>query len=65
MVRIDHAQLRPIAGDSEQAQAVTVVARAHQTLIWERTRNTNSPHSGDMAPGPTTQDKKNCTALWG
>ena len=38
MVRIDRAQLRPIAGDSEQAQSVKVVARAHQTLIWERTR---------------------------
>ncbi|SHN36260.1 IS110 family transposase [Streptomyces yunnanensis] len=38
MVRIDHAQLRPVAGDSDQAQAVKVVARAHQTLIWERTR---------------------------
>lgn len=38
MVRIDRAQLRPMAGDSEQAQAVKVVARAHQTLIWERTR---------------------------
>jgi transposase len=38
MVRIDRDQLRPVAGDSEQAQAVRVVARAHQTLIWERTR---------------------------
>ncbi|MCQ8836619.1 IS110 family transposase [Streptomyces malaysiensis] len=38
MVRIDGAQLRPVAGDSDQAQAVRVVARAHQTLIWERTR---------------------------
>ncbi|MFD5572750.1 IS110 family RNA-guided transposase [Streptomyces cadmiisoli] len=38
MVRIDRDQLRPIAGDSEQAQAIKVVARAHQTLIWERTR---------------------------
>ncbi|MFH8388069.1 IS110 family transposase [Kitasatospora sp. NPDC018058] len=38
MVRIDRDQLRPIAGDSGQAQAVRVVARAHQTLIWERTR---------------------------
>ncbi|MFM9700039.1 IS110 family RNA-guided transposase [Streptomyces europaeiscabiei] len=38
MVRIDQAQLRPVAGDSDQAQAVKVVARAHQTLIWERTR---------------------------
>ncbi|MGI5143111.1 MULTISPECIES: IS110 family transposase [unclassified Streptomyces] len=38
MVRIDRDQLRPVAGDSDQAQAVRVVARAHQTLIWERTR---------------------------
>ncbi|WP_259294615.1 IS110 family transposase [Streptomyces canus] len=38
MVRIDRAQLRLIAGDSERAQAVKVVTRAHQTLIWERTR---------------------------
>lgn len=38
MVRIDRAQLRPVAGDSDQAQAVKVVARAHQTLIRERTR---------------------------
>ncbi|MFB6785048.1 IS110 family transposase [Streptomyces sp. NPDC056352] len=38
MVRIDGGQLRPVAGDSEAAQAVRVVARAHQTLIWERTR---------------------------
>ncbi|MFG2844522.1 IS110 family transposase [Kitasatospora sp. NPDC048296] len=38
MVRIDRDQLRPIAGDSDKAQAVRVVARAHQTLVWERTR---------------------------
>jgi transposase len=39
MVRTDGHQLRPVAGDSEQAQAVKVVARAHQTLIWERHRH--------------------------
>jgi transposase len=39
MVRTDRHQLRPVAGDSEQAQAVKVVARAHQTLIWERHRH--------------------------
>ena len=33
-------QLRPIAGDSDMAEAVKVVARAHQKLIWERTRHT-------------------------
>ena len=39
MVRTDSHQLRAVAGDSEQAQAVKVVARAHQTLIWERHRH--------------------------
>jgi transposase len=39
MVRTDAHQLRPMAGDSEQAQAVKVVARAHQTLIWDRHRH--------------------------
>jgi transposase len=39
MVRTDRHQLRAVAGDSAQAQAVKVVARAHQTLIWERHRH--------------------------
>jgi transposase len=38
MVRTDSHQLRPIAGDTPQAAAIKVVARSHQTLIWERTR---------------------------
>ncbi|MFF3159449.1 transposase [Streptomyces sp. NPDC057910] len=38
MVRIDREQLRAVADDSEQAQAIKVVARAHQSLIWECTR---------------------------
>jgi transposase/transposase IS116/IS110/IS902 family protein len=38
-VRTDRHQLRALAGDSEQAQAVGVVARAHQRLIWERQRH--------------------------
>ncbi|TDC11501.1 IS110 family transposase [Nonomuraea longispora] len=38
MVRTDAHQLRPIAGDSPQAEAIKVVARTHKTLIWERTR---------------------------
>jgi hypothetical protein len=40
MVRTDRHQLRVIAGDTPQAQAVKVVARAHQTLIWDRQRHT-------------------------
>ncbi len=38
MVRTDAHQLRLIAVDSPAVQAVKVVARAHKTLIWERTR---------------------------
>ncbi|QIZ37748.1 IS110 family transposase [Saccharopolyspora sp. ASAGF58] len=40
MVCTDSYQLRPVAGDTDQAEAVKVVARAHKTLIWERTRHT-------------------------
>jgi transposase len=43
MVRTDAHQLRPVAGDSPAAQAVKVVARAHKTLIWERTRHVQRP----------------------
>ena len=38
MVRTDSHQLRAVAGDTPEAEAVKVVARAHKTLIWERTR---------------------------
>ena len=40
MVRTDAHQLRPVAADSAQAEAVKVVSRMHKTLIWERTRAT-------------------------
>ena len=39
MVRTDSHQLRQVAGDSDLAEAIKVVARAHKTLIWERTRH--------------------------
>jgi transposase len=38
MVRTDSHQLRPVAGDTADAEAVKVVTRMHKTLIWERTR---------------------------
>ncbi|WP_442946022.1 IS110 family transposase [Nonomuraea sp. LPB2021202275-12-8] len=40
MARTHSHELRPVAGDSAQAEAVKVVARTHKTLIWERTRHT-------------------------
>jgi len=39
MVRNERHQLRPVAGDSTQAEAVKVLTRSHKTLIWERTRH--------------------------
>jgi transposase len=38
MVRTSAHQLRPVAADSAEAEAVKVVSRMHKTLIWERTR---------------------------
>ena len=38
IVRLDREHHRQIAGDTELADAVKLVARAHQTAIWERTR---------------------------
>jgi hypothetical protein len=39
LVRTQGHQLRAIAGDSELAAGIKVVTRAHQTLIWDRTRH--------------------------
>jgi hypothetical protein len=38
IVRLDHAHHRPVAGDSADAEAMKLVARTHQTLIWDRSR---------------------------
>lgn len=39
MVRTDRHQLRAAAGDSDLAEAIKLLARAHQTLIWDRQRH--------------------------
>ena len=39
MVRTRHHQLRERVVDSQAVTAVRVVARAHQTMVWERTRH--------------------------
>jgi hypothetical protein len=36
---------RPVAGDSELAEAVKVLARAHRSMIWTRQRQTNQLRS--------------------
>jgi transposase len=38
IVRLDREHHRPVAGDSPDAEAVKLVARTHQSMIWDRTR---------------------------
>ena len=45
LVRTDRHNHRSIAGDSPDAEAVKVLARADQNLIWTRTRHTNALRS--------------------
>ena len=45
LVRTDRHNHRPVAGDSATAEAIKVLARAHQNLIWARTRHTNALRS--------------------
>ena len=41
LVRTDSHNHRPVAGDSDDVSGLKVLARAHQNLIWDRTRHTN------------------------
>jgi transposase len=45
LVRTDRHNHRRIAGDSPDAEAIKVLARTHQSLIWARTRQTNTLRS--------------------
>jgi len=38
IVRLDRDHHRAVAGDSDLADAIKLLARAHQTAVWERTR---------------------------
>jgi Transposase/Transposase IS116/IS110/IS902 family len=56
LVRLDRAHHRPIAGDSAIAEHVKVVARAHQSMVWSRQRQTNTLRSmlREYYPGALT-----------
>lgn len=45
IVRLDRAHHRQVAGDSDLSEAVRVLARSHQSLIWTRQRRTNQLRS--------------------
>jgi transposase len=46
LVRTDRHNHRPVDGDSAQAEAIKVLARAHQNLIWTRARQVGSLRAG-------------------
>ena len=45
LARTDSHNHRPVAGDSDLAEAVKVLARAHQSMIWARRRQLNQLRS--------------------
>lgn len=56
LARTDAHNRRPVAGDSGLAEAVKVLARAHQGLIWTRRRQANQLRSTlrEFYPGALT-----------
>lgn len=46
LVRTDRQNHRPIAGDSDLSEAMKVLARAHQELIWNQQQLVNQLRSG-------------------
>jgi transposase len=53
LVRTDRHNHRPVAGDSPLAEAIKVLARAHQNLVWSRQRHANALRSAlrEFYPG--------------
>jgi len=41
LVRTDRHNHRPVAGDSELAESIKLIARTHQSFVWERQRHVN------------------------
>jgi transposase len=48
LVRTDRHNHRPIAGDTTDVEAIRIVARGHQSLIWTRSAQTNMLRSSLM-----------------
>jgi hypothetical protein len=53
LVRTDRHNHRQVAGDTPLVEAVKVLARAHQSLIWAQQRHVNALRSAlrDFYPG--------------
>jgi hypothetical protein len=46
LVRTDRHNHRPLGADSDEVEAIKVLARAHQALVWTRQRQVNALRSG-------------------
>ena len=57
IVRTDRAHHRPVAGDSEQAEVVKMLARTHQSMIWTRQRQ-SQPAALDAARVPPRRARR-------
>jgi hypothetical protein len=56
MVRTDAHQHRPVAADTDLAEAIKLVARSHQSAIWSRRRLANQVRSALREFYPAAQD---------
>ncbi len=56
MVRTDAHQHRPVAADSDLAEAIKLVARSHQSAIWSRRRLANQVRSALREYYPAAQE---------
>ncbi|QCB51787.1 IS110 family transposase [Rhodococcus sp. PAMC28707] len=60
LVRTDRHNHRTVAGDTADAEAVKVLARGHQNLIWSRNRQTNALRSALLEYYPSALDVFEC-----
>lgn len=59
LVRTDRHNHRPVAGDTSAVEAIKVLARGHQNLIWARNRHTNALRSALREYYPAALDAFN------
>ena len=61
LVRTDRHNHRQVAGDTALAEGIKILARAHQSLVWERNRATNRLRSSLRG---TSQQRSTRSLSW-
>jgi transposase len=64
LVRTDRHNHRPVAGDTPLVEAVKVLARAHQSLIWTRQRHVNALRNSLREFYPGAQSSRMWWCSW-